>query len=234
MPMDAIPPCAIAASWVSGSRCRTQTGSMSIADLRREYRNHFLTERTPPPTRPTSSRTGSRRRSVPQLLDANAMTLATVSRRRRALGAHRAAQGRGRSRLRVLHQLRKRARAAIWRQPARLPAVFWAELERQVRITGAVARVAARSTAYFRSRPRESQIGAWIVAAEPARSPIAACWKRASAELTAKFDGDDVPRAAVLGRLPRHARARSSSGRAGRAACTIDCSTRARRRVGQG
>ncbi len=39
---------------------------------------------------------------------------------------------------------------------------FWAELERQVRIGGAVQRVSrAESDAYFQSRPLPSRIGAW-------------------------------------------------------------------------
>ncbi len=39
---------------------------------------------------------------------------------------------------------------------------FWPELERQVRINGIAARVSEeRSTVYFQSRPRTSQVGAW-------------------------------------------------------------------------
>ena len=40
---------------------------------------------------------------------------------------------------------------------------YWAELERQVRISGRVSRVSAReSTDYFQSRPIGSQLGAWV------------------------------------------------------------------------
>jgi len=40
---------------------------------------------------------------------------------------------------------------------------FWAELERQVRIQGRIEKVSSEeSDAYFQSRPRESQIGAWV------------------------------------------------------------------------
>lgn len=39
---------------------------------------------------------------------------------------------------------------------------FWVMLERQVRVTGRVTKVSREeSEAYFRSRPRESQLGAW-------------------------------------------------------------------------
>ena len=48
---------------------------------------------------------------------------------------------------------------------------YWPQLDRQVRIEGKVQRTsAAESAEYFRTRPRESQIGAW---ASPQSSVIA-------------------------------------------------------------
>lgn len=40
---------------------------------------------------------------------------------------------------------------------------FWHELERQVRISGRIAKIdAEKSAAYFQKRPHDSQIGAWV------------------------------------------------------------------------
>lgn len=42
---------------------------------------------------------------------------------------------------------------------------YWAQLDRQVRVEGSVTRTSAQeSRAYFQTRPRESQIGAWASA----------------------------------------------------------------------
>jgi len=47
-------------------------------------------------------------------------------------------------------------------RPRACACFFWVLLERQARVTGSVVRVPrAESEAYFRTRPRESRIGAW-------------------------------------------------------------------------
>ncbi len=70
---------------------------------------------------------------------------------------------------------------------------FWPTLERQVRVEGAVSRVpTAVSEAYFRSRPRESRIGAWASAQS---QPLASREELARRfdEADARYPGDDVP-----------------------------------------
>ncbi len=40
---------------------------------------------------------------------------------------------------------------------------FWHKLERQIRISGSIAKIdAAKSAAYFQKRPHDSQVGAWV------------------------------------------------------------------------
>lgn len=74
-------------------------------------------------------------------------------------------------------------------------AVFaWLDLHRQVRVRGTVTRVDdAESDAYFASRPRGSQIGAW---ASPQSQPLAdrGELERLVDAQTSAFDGRDVPR----------------------------------------
>ena len=69
----------------------------------------------------------------------------------------------------------------------------WHPLERQVRIEG-TARVLEREAveAYHRTRPRGAQLGAW---ASPQSQPVASRAELAAAyaEVTARFEGQDVP-----------------------------------------
>jgi pyridoxamine 5'-phosphate oxidase len=70
---------------------------------------------------------------------------------------------------------------------------WWSELERQVRITGTVERVAREESAvYFKTRPRGSQIGAWSSEQSSVLLSRDALDKRV-AELTAKFGDREVP-----------------------------------------
>ncbi|OQW78416.1 MAG: pyridoxamine 5'-phosphate oxidase [Proteobacteria bacterium ST_bin13] len=70
----------------------------------------------------------------------------------------------------------------------------WKSLRRQVRIEGSVSTVsAAEADAYFASRSRDSQLGAW--ASDQSR-PLdsRATFETRFAAMKARFDGGDVPR----------------------------------------
>jgi pyridoxamine 5'-phosphate oxidase len=70
----------------------------------------------------------------------------------------------------------------------------WKSLRRQVRIEGPVSLVSdAESDAYFASRGRDSQLGAW--ASDQSR-PLDSreTFERRFAEMQARFEGGDVPR----------------------------------------
>ncbi len=72
--------------------------------------------------------------------------------------------------------------------------IYWRELDRQVRARGAIERLeAGESDAYFVTRPRESQIGAW---ASPQSEPIGSRDQldEQVREHEARFEGVEVPR----------------------------------------
>lgn len=134
----------------------------SIGDLRREYASRALVESEADDNALRQFDVWFNEAASASLLEVNAMTLATAtpsgepSARTVLLKAfdergfafftnYESAKGR---------DLEANARACLL--------FFWAELERQIRITGAVSQVGPEeSAAYFHSRPFESQVGAW-------------------------------------------------------------------------
>lgn len=71
---------------------------------------------------------------------------------------------------------------------------FWPVLDRQVRLEGRVARIPeADSDAYFRSRPRESQIGAWASPQSERLSSRSELEAR-MVSVAERFQGLEVPR----------------------------------------
>ena len=70
----------------------------------------------------------------------------------------------------------------------------WLPVHRQVRVAGTIEKVAsAESDAYFATRPRASQLGAW---ASPQSDVVTdrAVLEDRLAELTTRYEGADVPR----------------------------------------
>lgn len=82
--------------------------------------------------------------------------------------------------------------AQLARNPGVAALFTWLQLHRQMKVRGTVTRVAAEeSDAYFASRPRASQIGAW---ASPQSQPLRdrAELDARVAEAAARFEGVDV------------------------------------------
>lgn len=72
--------------------------------------------------------------------------------------------------------------------------IYWTELERQMRFTGVAEKLpGAESDAYFASRPRESQIGAWA-SDQSSELKSRTELEEKVAHFTKKFEGKDVPR----------------------------------------
>jgi pyridoxamine 5'-phosphate oxidase len=71
---------------------------------------------------------------------------------------------------------------------------YWPAMDQQVRIEGTVEQVtAAEADAYFATRPRISQLGAWASEQSHALDSRETLEKRL-ADLTAKYEGKSVPR----------------------------------------
>ncbi|HEX9054028.1 MAG TPA: pyridoxamine 5'-phosphate oxidase [Gemmatimonadales bacterium] len=166
---------------------------MSIAHLRREYARARLDERDvdPDPLVQFHKWFDDARRA--ELPEPNAMTLATatpagVPSARMVL--LKAADERG---FTFFTDYRSRKGQELEANPHAALVFFWGELERQVRITGTVGRVSREETeAYFRTRPRESRLGAWT----SHQSTVLAGRETLEArlrEVAARHPGDEVP-----------------------------------------
>ncbi len=71
--------------------------------------------------------------------------------------------------------------------------LHWVILERQIRVEGSVERISAKaSAAYFRTRARGSQIGAWV-SRQSEELEDRAELKRRAEEIERRFKGQDVP-----------------------------------------
>lgn len=126
--------------------------------------------------------------------DPNAMTLATVAEDGQPSARVVLLKGHGRDGF-VFYTNRQSRKAGELGLGTRAALSFhWKSLRRQIRIEGTVSLVSdAESDAYFASRTRDSQLGAW--ASEQSRPLDArATFEARYEDVRARFDGGDVPR----------------------------------------
>jgi pyridoxamine 5'-phosphate oxidase len=135
---------------------------VKIADLRIDYMREMLDERDVAPDPILQFEHWFDEALKAEVPEPNAMTLATAD-----------ADGRPSARVVLLkgydesgfvfftNYASRKGRDLAVRRDAAL-SFFWPELERQVRIEGAVGKIGeAESTEYFASRPRPARLGAW-------------------------------------------------------------------------
>ncbi len=169
------------------------TDPMDLANLRREFMTRPLRRSDLAPDPITQFRNWFSDALAASTLDPNAMSVATVG-----------IDGQPSLRTVLLKSfdvrgfvfytnLGSRKAQDIRHNPQVALLLYWAEIGRQVRITGkAVRTLASEDLDYFRSRPRTSQIGAWASAqshAIDARDVLDGKY----AEIEARFGTAEVP-----------------------------------------
>lgn len=129
------------------------------------------------------------------VMEPNAMNLATVNEYGRPSSRMVLLKGLENDRFMFYTNYQSKKGKELEKNPACALTFFWPELERQVRVEGVVSRVdPGVSDAYFRSRPRESQIGAW---ASPQSIMIESrdILEQRFKDITKKFEGaETLPR----------------------------------------
>jgi pyridoxamine 5'-phosphate oxidase len=133
-----------------------------IASLRRNYARSTLDESHVDPDPVRQFERWFADALAADVLEPNAMTLATASSDGVPSARIVLLKGVDAGGFVFFTDYRSRKSAELAENPLAALTFLWKEIERQVRITGAVTRTSqAESEAYFRSRPVGSRIGAW-------------------------------------------------------------------------
>lgn len=167
---------------------------MPIGDIRREYARRALTEASAPPNPLDLFGQWFEEAVGADLLDANAMTLATIGLDEAPDARIVLLKGFDEGGFVFFTNYDSAKGRELTARPEACLLFFWAALERQVRITGSAAPVSAEeSAAYFASRPLESQLGAW--ASEQSRAiPDRATLEARFEAVRARYADAAVPR----------------------------------------
>ncbi|HEY9821916.1 MAG TPA: pyridoxamine 5'-phosphate oxidase [Candidatus Sericytochromatia bacterium] len=166
----------------------------SVADLRKEYTLQGLRETDVNPNPFEQFKIWFEQALSAQLPEPNAMTIATATR-----------DGKPHTRIVLLKDYDQRGFVfytnyeshkgqQLVQNPWGAIAFWWAELERQVRIEGRVEQVSPQEAdAYFRSRPKGSQLGAWASNQSQVIDSREVLEQRLQ-QLKEEYENKDVPR----------------------------------------
>jgi len=164
-----------------------------LGSLRRDYRSRELRARDLAPDPVEQFQRWFGEAQAAEVLDANAMAVATVAddgkpSLRTVLLKYFDAAG-----FVFYTNLESRKAREIGGNPQVALLFYWAELGRQVRITGEAERTTvAENLRYFLTRPRDSQIGAWVSAQSSVVSGRALL-ENTFMEFKQKFAAGEVP-----------------------------------------
>ena len=129
-----------------------------------------------------------------KLPEPNVMVLSTVSEERKPSSRVLLLRGFDENGFEFFTNYHSKKGKDIDRNPNASMNFFWHDAEKQVRVEGVLEKISAEeSDAYFKSRPRESQLGAWTSQQSESVGSRAELEKKYK-ETEDKFKGVDVPR----------------------------------------
>jgi pyridoxamine 5'-phosphate oxidase len=167
----------------------------TLSELRREYGRHGLTEvdaAADPIIQLFAWLEAAIAAGVP---DAHAMVLATVGADGQPSARVVLLRGLDAQGLTFFTNYQSRKGRDLAKNPRAAVTFFWPEVERQVRAEGTVEKVSdAESDEYFASRPRDSQLSAWVSDQSESISGGRPELEKKLAELTIRFADGPVPR----------------------------------------
>ena len=135
---------------------------MDLADLRRDYARESLSERDVAADPIMQFEKWFAQALTAGMIEPNAMTLATSTRDGHPSARIVLLKGVDAKGFVFFTDYRSRKGTELEANPHVSLCFWWGELQRQVRITGTVARASREeSEAYYRTRPHGSRIGAW-------------------------------------------------------------------------
>jgi pyridoxamine 5'-phosphate oxidase len=164
-----------------------------LARVRKEYSRHSLNESDVDLNPFVQFNVWFQQASTAQLPEPNAMVLATAT-----------PDGKPSARMVLLKEYSERGfvfftnyegrkSSELLQNPHAALLFFWAELERQVRIEGAVEKTSRQeSEEYFKTRPMESRLGAWASRQSsviPSRSDL----EQKVSDLKERYAGQEIP-----------------------------------------
>lgn len=171
----------------------------SLADLRRDYSSHELTESDVDPDPINQFRLWFQQAIEAEVKEPNGMALATATPDGKPSARIVLLKGVDERGFIFFTNYRSRKGEELLENPHAALVFWWQELERQVRIEGSIEKITdEESNVYFSSRPVGSRLGAWASEQSRVISSRDVLEKRLE-ELKMEYPDEEIPRPAHWG-----------------------------------